>query len=114
MTNKEFEVVVKNCIGSIQKVLGNKAKEYASKEDRLHNFNKAKDLMRCKTREYALLGMLNKHLVSVIDIVMNYENFNAVPTKEVLEEKIGDTINYMILLKACFLEDAYSKAKKEE
>ena len=42
MTNEDFEKVLKSRIEKINKVLGNKAKEYASKNDRLHNFNEAK------------------------------------------------------------------------
>jgi len=105
MTNEEFYNVVNKCVANINGVLDNKAREYSSKDDRLHNFNEAKDIMRCKTREYALLGMLNKHLVSVIDMIMTYEADDRLPSEDMLDEKIGDTINYLILLKACFLED---------
>jgi len=105
MTNEEFETIKNGCIAEINRVLGNKAREYSSKQDRLHNFNEAKKIMRCNTREYALLGMLNKHTVSVTDIILKYEKEGILPDENTLEEKIGDSINYLILLKACFLED---------
>lgn len=105
MTNEEFETIKNGCIAEINRVLGNKAREYSSKQDRLHNFNEAKKIMRCNTREYALLGMLNKHTVSVTDLILKYEKEGILPDENILEEKIGDSINYLILLKACFLED---------
>lgn len=105
MTNEEFETIKNGCIAEINRVLGNKAREYSSKQDRLHNFNEAKKIMRCNTREYALLGMLNKHTVSVTDLILKYEKEGILPDENTLEEKTGDSINYLILLKACFLED---------
>jgi len=113
MTNEEFETIKNGCIAEINRVLGNKAREYASRNDRLHNFGEAKKIMRCNTREYALFGMLNKHLVSVVDIILNYEKHNILPDENTLEEKIGDSINYLVLLKACFLEDIYNNGGKK-
>lgn len=105
MNNAEFDKVVEGCIDKIKSVLQKKSQEYSSDDDKLHNFNKAKDLMRCKTKEFALLGMLNKHTVSVTDLILKYEKEGILPDENTLEEKIGDSINYLILLKACFLED---------
>ena len=114
MDSKEFEIIKDGCIAEINRVLGNKAREYASKLDRLHNFNKAKELFRCNTREYALLGMLNKHLISVVDMILKYEKDGILPDENIVEEKIGDSINYFILLKACFLEDILSNATEKD
>jgi len=111
MTNEEFEKVLKNRLEKIKQVLGSKAKEYASKNNRLHNFDVAASFMD-ETREKALFGMATKHIVSVRDIVLNYERNGILPTEELLDEKIGDTINYMILLEACFLKDI--KNNKED
>ena len=116
MNNTEFQTIVDGCKTNIDTVLGNKAREYSSKTDRLHNFQEAKKIMRCNTREYALFGMLNKHLVSVVDIIFKYEKEGILPDENILEEKVGDSINYLILLKACFLEDIYNyeQEKKRE
>lgn len=111
MDDKEFSVIVDGCIVNIKNVLDKKANEYSNKNDKLHNFNKAKELMRCNTREYALLGMLNKHLVSVIDMIMKHEKEGELPEEKILNEKIGDSINYFILLKACFMDDITSANK---
>lgn len=113
MTNEEFETIVKGCLVNIETVLGNKAREYASKTDRLHNFNIAGAFMD-ETREKALFGMAMKHIVSVRDIVLKYERARILPDENILEEKIGDTINYMILLKACFLEKLYEQEERNK
>ena len=109
MNNEDFKVVVDGCIDNIKQVLESKSQEYSSKEDKLHNFVAAAKLMRCKTKEYALLGMLNKHLVSVIDMIVKYEQEGILPSAKLVNEKIGDSINYFVLLKACFMEDVYNK-----
>ena len=105
MNNEGFKTVVEGCVDNINTVLVAKSQEYSSKDDKLHNFGKAKELLRCRTKEYALLGMLNKHLVSVIDMILKYEKDGVLPEEKMLDEKIGDSINYLILLKACFVED---------
>ena len=109
MNKNTFERVVEDTLGMVQKVLTRKSGEYSSSDDKLHNFDKAKDLMRCKTKEFALLGMLNKHLVSVIDMIEKFEKTGELPTSNMIDEKIGDSINYFILLKACFYDDMIKK-----
>lgn len=111
MNSAEFDKVVEGCVDKIKSVLQKKSQEYSSDDDKLHNFNKAKDLMRCKTKEFALLGMLNKHLVSVIDMIEKHEKTGKLPNSHLLDEKIGDSINYFILLKACFLDDLEKTGK---
>ena len=113
MNSEEFKKVVDGCIENIKKVLESKSQEYSSKDDKLHNFVEAAKIMRCKTKEFALLGMLNKHLVSIIDMVEKYEKYGILPDENMVEEKIGDGINYFILLKACFLEDIYNAIEKK-
>lgn len=79
-----------------------KAKEYANDEDRLHNFNKA-GKMSNQTPEKALRGMLLKHIVSMDDIIENIDK-GVLPSKALLDEKIGDIINYYILIEACIID----------
>ena len=108
MNNEDFKVVVDGCIENIKQVLDSKSQEYSSADDKLHNFVAAAKLMRCKSKEFALLGMLNKHLVSVVDMILKYEQEGVLPSAKLVNEKIGDSINYFILLKACFLSDCVS------
>lgn len=93
----DFDVVVSNRVKKIQSILGSKAKEYASGKDRYHNFHKAAR-MRDTTPERALDGMMMKHVVSVDDLLCWIDECPEKLTVEIVEEKIGDHINYLILL----------------
>jgi len=97
MNTEQFGEILKFRLEQIQETLGNKAKEYAAGGDRLHNFKRAGQISDC-TKEKALWGMLNKHLVSVIDMVEG----KLKPTEFLINEKVGDLINYLVLLEACF------------
>ena len=79
-----------------------KADEYAT-DDRLHNFKVAAELQNC-TPIKALAGMMCKHTVSVYDLVNDVENGKTVPI-ELWNEKIGDSINYLLLLTALIEEN---------
>ena len=74
----------------------------AGGRDRLHNFNRAAEMLRT-TREKALVGMWAKHVVSILDIVDDFPK--VVPSIEMIDEKLGDLINYSILLEANLKED---------
>ena len=104
MNTEQFNKVVADRVASIQSVLVAKAKEYSSDTDRLHNFKVAAGLAsRLETPEQALWGMLRKHLVSVIDII-DQTAAGKVPSDHIRNEKIGDSINYLLLLEALLIE----------
>ena len=86
----------------MQETLGNKAKEYSRDGDRLHNF-KIAARMNDVTQAQALWGMAMKHLVCVDDMVKG----RTVATKDVVDEKIGDMMNYLVLLEAVLTEYVY-------
>lgn len=102
MTNNTFENVFNSQIERCKEILIIKAREYARNDDRLHNFNKAARMLGTNPAG-ALWGMLIKHLVSVSDIVEDAGKREFV-SDEILTEKITDTINYFILLKAVIIE----------
>ena len=101
MRTEQFEEVINNRIETCKSVLCSKA-EYAT-DDRLHNFKVAGKLQKC-TPVKALGGMMAKHTVSVYDLIDNYEQGKAI-SKEMWTEKIGDSINYLLLLTALLEED---------
>jgi len=103
MNHKEFEILLEERFNKIRSILANKNKEYASGDDKLHNFKRAGDMLHC-TQEKALIGMFVKHMISILDIVDKWEDAGTFPYMGQLEEKIGDAINYLILLEACFKE----------
>lgn len=76
-----------------------KGKSYSSDEDRLHNFRVAAALQGISEKE-ALAGMLAKHLVSVFDMVKTDETRPRPYSSTVWDEKIGDAINYLLILRA--------------
>lgn len=95
--NEVLETAIKKCIDT----LSVKADEYAT-EDRLHNFKVAAELQNC-TPVTALAGMMAKHTVSVYDLIQRHEAGFAI-SDALWAEKIGDSINYLILLTALVQE----------
>ena len=100
MNNVEFGQILDSRIAKIKDSLAKKAAEYADDKDRLHNFKVAADFMRC-SQERALWGFLMKHLVSIQDLVDGADR-GAPVNQAKIEEKLGDAINYLILLEAIF------------
>lgn len=98
MNAEQFDKILNDRLDSIKAVLGSKAKEYAI-GDRLYNFKRAAEITRTTPRK-ALAGMFMKHLVSVLDLVEG----SLEPTDYMVNEKIGDAINYLILLEALLKE----------
>ena len=109
MKTTEFNTVIHHRLNECERILIEKAKEYAKgDDDRMHNFNRAAQITG-ECREKALFGFFLKHLVSLMDIVdeMN-KNSNYIPSRSLTEEKIGDSINYLLLLEAS-IEDKRNK-----
>jgi hypothetical protein len=101
MTNEDFDKLLEESIDLIRNTLSSKGKEYG-RGDRLHNFKVAGRRLNC-TPERALIGMKEKHCVSVMDIVDDLDN-GVLPTMQILKEKILDETNYLILLNALIRE----------
>lgn len=110
MTQKEFNDVVGRQMECCKSMLVLKGAEYApkgmngSETDRLIHFKKAAVMMDCTPKE-ALVGMLTKHLVSVLDMCKKNQ---AYPKKQ-WEEKITDSINYLLILRAIIEEEQNGK-----
>ena len=102
MRAAQFDLIVARRLKLIQEILLKKRAEYASGgKDRLHNFARAAEMLRC-TKEKAIIGMWTKHVVSILDIVDDLDK--AVPSETMIDEKIGDAISYLILLEAALKE----------
>ena len=107
MKTKDFDLLVIERCEKIKNLLSSKGKEYASQDERLHNF-KAASAASGRTPEQALWGIYMKHWVSVQDMVEG----SLKPTAKLINEKIGDSINYHLLLEALMLE-RLSKEKQD-
>lgn len=104
MKHYDFELLVTNRLTACQDVLKGKDKEYSSDTDRLHNFKKAATI-KGKTAIAALDGMWLKHRVSLEDMLDRMaEDEDYCPSKEIVQEKIGDNINYSLLFEALIEE----------
>ena len=100
MNSEWFEKVIKQQIKTCEDVLIGKAKEYATDDDRLHNFKNAAGMMSCDPKN-ALAGMMAKHTISVYDMCRSGKDYPI----ELWNEKITDHINYLLLLKAIVDEE---------
>lgn len=92
-----FDSIIDNRITKIRETLSAKAKEYATDDNRFHNFEVAGRMVGI-TPEKALQGMMMKHIVAVFDLIDLTSIDDKKITVEMIDEKIGDTINYLILL----------------
>jgi hypothetical protein len=95
LSNELADKMLEKRLELIKQSLLVKAKEYVRNDDRIWNFNQAA-IKSGKTREEALAGFRLKHEVSIDDIRNDIKGGNL-PTKEVVQEKYGDVINYYIL-----------------
>ena len=102
-----FNKVVKEQLLVCEHLLTGKGHEYApnavdeSNIDRLAHFKKAAAIIDGTPKE-ALLGMLTKHLVSISDMCTDGRSYSL----DRWTEKITDSINYLLLLKALVEEEA--------
>lgn len=114
---EDFNTVIQNQIAFCLNTLTGKGAEYAPdavKEptpltaqaatalapDRLEHFKKAAAIMNT-TPKAALLGMLSKHIISVSDMCTDNRKY---PVGK-WEEKITDSINYLLILRAIVEEE---------
>lgn len=104
MTNEEFDKLLDEWLVYTKSTLSKKAGEYATGADRLDNF-KIQAQLKGTNQADALWGNLSKQLASVI----SWFKYTINPTKAMRREKIGDTINYFILLDAVLEEESNGK-----
>jgi hypothetical protein len=95
MTQEEFDTNLGIRLEKIRAVLGVKFKEYVRNDNPLHNFESGARITG-ETSAKVLDGFLLKHIISYRDILNDLDE-GKLPTKERVEEKIGDIINYFIL-----------------
>lgn len=107
MKASQFQTILDDTLEWCRGVLGTKAGEYASEGDRLRNFKQVAHL-ESKTQAQAVTGLMSKPITSLFDWVAEDQD----RTMEEWDEKIGDSINYLVLLKAVLIEEKELKAQK--
>jgi hypothetical protein len=105
MGHDEFEEIFERTVANMRKTLVEKAAEYAT-DDRLHNFRVAATLQGINERQ-ALAGMMAKHTVSVYDLLAS----DDLASQATWDEKVGDHLNYLILLQAIVVDERYYSRK---
>jgi hypothetical protein len=85
-------------------VLVEKAKEYGQDHDILESFKEQCKLSIHNTPMGIGWELMVKHLYSIKRIITEYESESKLPTQEMIDEKFGDAINYLILIEALFSE----------
>lgn len=108
MTPERFTEIFDQTVTACRDLLITKGNEYTRSNDRLRQFRIAAALRR-ETPEEALAGMMVKHTTSVYDFISDLER-NVVQSLDKWDEKIFDSINYLILLRALIIE----RAEREE
>ena len=97
----DFNQTVEEQLEKCQSVLVNKREEYVmGTNDVLHNFKRAAHLMDCEVRQ-ALGGMMVKHTFSIFDMIEAERTYDTATW----DEKITDSINYLLLLKAVLVDE---------
>ena len=104
MNSIQLNAIIDHRLNLIKEVLQKKNNEYATSDDVFRNFKDGAIMAGKPEREILFYYML-KHFTSVRDMIFD-EKFskNAKYTKEYIEEKIGDIINYLIILEAMLKE----------
>jgi len=105
MTQKRFNQIVEETVKRSTDLLVVKQAEYNLSNDRFDSFKRGAGITGWKP-DQVLLGYLTKHLASIVDMINSDQQF----TEEKIEEKIGDAINYFLLLRG--LWEDIGKVKK--
>jgi hypothetical protein len=97
MNAEEFDIFLEETFERIRLVLASKGNEYVANDakSRFHNFD-ISAAFKSESSEQALWGFVTKQLVSLSDMVKCDSTSYPI---DLWDEKLGDVINYMILLR---------------
>lgn len=96
-STEQFSDIINFRLKKIVEVLEKKNAEYGRKENRLYNFSEAARYKRTTVPDIIWNRFALKHLISVNDLVEDVGN-GVKLSEDLVDEKIGDLINYLILL----------------
>lgn len=95
MDAQKFEKLCRELLDKSEDTLFRKSKEYATDEDRLANFRQPTSMTGMSTAEVCLMYQM-KHICSVTKIAKETSK-GILPTKELLQEKCQDMLNYTLI-----------------
>ena len=99
MKVKRFNKIVEDTLHECKSVLVKKEVEYATEVDRFDNFKRAAEIKGTTPIE-AAAGMMVKHEESMWKMINNPD----MVTEKLLKDKLGDLINYILLIKGLMVE----------
>jgi len=106
-----FNNLIERRIELIRSVLATKNAEYNNGKDKLSNFKRSAELANevdvnsLITPAQEAAAFMRKHIVSVFDLINKHANGDRIE-RSMIDEKIGDAINYLILIEALLLDDS--------
>lgn len=106
MRKEDFNILLKERINDIEHKLIVKRDEYATAEDVFSAFKKAKGISFHDCPEKLAWEYMTKHMQSIKDMIQHVstDGYNGYPEKELLREKFGDAINYLLLIELMMVE----------
>lgn len=106
MRKEDFNILLKERINDIEQKLVNKREEYATGEDVFSAFKKATGISFHDCPEQLAWEYMTKHLQSIKDMIQHVaiDGYNGYPDKDLLREKFGDAINYLLLIELMMVE----------
>jgi len=106
MRREDFNILLKERVNEIEQKLTSKREEYATAEDVFSAFKKATGLSFHDCPEQLAWEYMTKHLQSIKDMIqhVSIDGYNGYPEKELLREKFGDAINYLLLIELMMVE----------
>ena len=102
MKIKEFRELLEDTFEKSRETYNNKMNEYATDLDVFQSFREGVGFSFQSTPEGVAWEYACKHFESIKNIISKCPG--EVPTDELLEEKIGDAINYLIIIKGLVKE----------
>lgn len=110
MDHKHFDEITEPFVEHLMATMKVKSAEYSRGGEKFHNFKSAASRLGC-TPERALWGMAEKHLGSVYDIINGIEQGKGAPKTDLLDEKFGDLICYLLLQRGLIIERSLAEHK---
>lgn len=100
MTFEEFDIVMDGMLEECKLTMAGKGRDYARTGERFGNFNRLADELKI-SREKVLWVYMAKHL----DAIKTYLDTGGQLSGEPVSLRIGDAINYLLLLAGMIAED---------
>ena len=107
MTEEFFDKTIEESLNQCRKTLVVKGKEYRRNNNPMHNFETGAKITGASREDVVRMFAL-KHEISIQDIRNDLKK-GILPTKELVDEKFGDIINYLLIEKASILDRIENK-----